>query len=248
MPLFARTPHRLARLAVESKGQASLDSRSNPRGKPRARIASNCVHSLHTPILSCRSSPPYAAVLEAPRVMLSLLRRRLPPRPAAIVLSGLLPFLPVRYRRLVAVTSSPKAETIQDIRIQHTAPRASFASPSWEGGRGQRSSNSCSKAENRVKERGNVNSLMEFPIAYRPEPGCQVCAVERCRGRSRVRRHTHVRYPVADSNVTLPRAPNLDYLPSGASTPSLAAVENPRCVTLVTCYIEFCKLFPSIYG
>ena len=81
---------------------------------------------------SCRSSPPYAAVLVAPRVMLSLLRRRLPPRPAAVVLSGLLPFLPVRssapplslflslslslsslYRRLVAVTSSPKAETIQ---------------------------------------------------------------------------------------------------------------------------------------
>ena len=60
------------------------------------RIASNRVHSLHTPILSCRSSPPYAAVLVAPRVMLSLLRRRLPPRPAAVVLSGLLSFLPVR--------------------------------------------------------------------------------------------------------------------------------------------------------
>jgi hypothetical protein len=185
----------------------SLDSRSNPRGKPRARIASNCVHSLHTPILSCRSSPPYAAVLEAPRVMLSLLRRRLPPRPAAIVLSGLLPFLPVRYRRLVAVTSSPKAETIQDIRIQHTAPRASFASPSWEGGRGQRSSNSCSKAENRVKERGNVNSLMEFPIAYRPEPGCQVCAVERCRGRSRVASRCRCREPLPLSRSCRQAAP-----------------------------------------
>ena len=62
------------------------------------------------------------------------------------------------------------------------------------------------------------------------------------------RRHTYTCYPVANSNVTLPRAPKLGYSPSGASTSSLAAVENPTCVTLVTCYIEFCKLFPSIYG
>ena len=88
-----------------------------------SRIASNCVHSLHTPILSCRSSPPYAAVLVAPRVMLSLLRRRLPPRPAAIVLSGLLPFLPVR-------SSAPPLSLFLSLSLSPSLPSIVASSPS----------------------------------------------------------------------------------------------------------------------
>ena len=60
-------------------------------------------------------------------------------------------------RRLVAVTSSPtKAETIPDIRIQHTAPRASFALRFGRVGGGSAAATAVAKPKTVSKEATSI--------------------------------------------------------------------------------------------